>query len=142
MPVGAADVLDGTLEGPLRLTLRQVRQLSIHLDWRMGRAEHDDRRRYACAQSAAEAAVKLAERILARLDERVSHVAASLAEWPKLKSEMAKWIFQLELILDGWSQVIAFHVGSIDPPAGVQGSRAAILATVLPGLAKELAGAG
>ena len=120
MPVGASGVLDGTLEGPLRLTLRQLRQLSAHLKCREQHAERDDRDRYALAHRAAEAAVTLAERILARLDAQIAHVAASLAGWARLEPEMARWIFQLELILDGWPQVIAFHAGTIDPPAGTR----------------------
>lgn len=142
MPVGASGVLDGTLEGPLRLTLRQLRQLSTHLACREKHANRDDRDRYALAHRVSEAAVDLAERILARLDGQIAHVAASLAGWAKLEPEMARWIFQLELILDGWPQVIAFHAGTIDPPAGTQSSHASILATILPGLAKELVGLG
>lgn len=142
MPVGAADVLDGSLEGPSRLTLRQLRQLSDQLAHRLEGAECGDRARYALAQSAAEAAADLAEKILGRVDEQIAHTAKALAAWPKLESQMAKWFLQLEMILDGWPQVIAFYAGAIDPPAGAPGSRAAILATILPGLAKELAGAG
>lgn len=140
MPAGIAECLGGTLEGPLRRTLRSLRQFRTHLDRReTGSA---DRARRAVVCDAADAALNLGGRILARVDEVTAQVAASLARWAALEPELSKWVMQMEMILDGWPQVIAFHVGVIDPPAGAQGSRTAIMATVVPALAKELIGGG
>jgi len=139
MPLGIADRLGCTLEGPLRVTLRQLRQLSAHLERRGSAAGRIDRAHYEMVRLAAGAALSFSERIVGRYDDRIANLAPLLAGWKALEPEMARWILQLEMILDGWPQLIALNAGVIDLPSGAPGNLASILATIVPDLARQLA---
>ncbi len=138
MPVGVAGALGGTLAGPLRMTLEQLRQLAAHLDRRIAVVGPAERELYGSARTAAEASVELGTSILARVDAKLDRILATIGGWKTGQAELTRWLLQLEMILDGWPSVLGFHAGVIDPPAGVKGTRAAILAAIAPTLAGEL----
>lgn len=137
LPVGIAGILGGALEGPMRVIAEQLKALVEHLEGRAA-ANPSDRSHLSRTKDSAAIAAEVASRKIAEIDRVLQPIVPTLASWQALRAQLSIRIVDLQLALDGWGHVLAFHAGVIDPPSGTTASRAEILASIAPTPASSL----
>jgi len=134
MPVGLDDVVGPATMGPVRIATGQLNLVASHFEVRAQGIHEADRYNYLLAARTALEAGRRASGMLAAIDQVLGHIVPSLAAWDACCTEITSGITRLNNILDGWETIFAFHTGVIDAPTGATGSKAAILASLLPGV--------
>ena len=131
LPVGLAESFGPPLAGPRRMLAGELARFAGHL---ARRADGTAEAAAAYASLAASAGKAAAEttRLLQRIDGILAELLPAIANWPTARDTLAASIDRLGWLLDGWEDVIAYHVGALDSAEVGPAQRAAVMAAIAP----------
>jgi hypothetical protein len=131
LPVGLALPPGPSLAGPRRVLAEELARFARHLKRRAeSTAEHAAA--YATLAEGAGKAAEQSRKLLQRVDGILDALLPAIANWRVARTTLAVSIDRLGWMLDGWEDVIAYHVGALDSAEIGPAQRATVMATIAP----------
>jgi hypothetical protein len=131
LPVGLAAAFGPSLAGPRRVLAEELARFARHLS-RRAEGATEQAAAYATLAAAAGKAAAETTLLLQRIDGILDALLPAIANWPTARDTLAASVDRLGWVLDGWEDVIAYHVGALDSAEVGPGQRATVMATIAP----------